>query len=297
MDTLNLRITPLLRWLTAIEVLVLVVSGGGLFFLPAVLGPLWPWALAPFSTRFLGAVYLASLVSAAALACIGRWSVARLVVPMIFTFTAIVLSVSIIYFGRFTQNPLSTIGWFALYVAIPINALYHLWLYRKLSPVAEVHVPPFMMALLGIQALGLGVYGVLLLVAPETSSAFWPWALDDFHARMYSVAFITPALGAWLLLRSASVPELRTLGLTQVTGVLPIIGLWIVDSAVQRVDWNAFGTWLWIGLFVGIGGMGGLLLWQGGIAARRTVQLKVNKNTSSLREFRDETEYIEKIII
>lgn len=280
MDTHDPRISRLLRWLTGLEVLVLVVSGGGLFLLPAVLGPLWPWALTPFNTRFLGAVYLASMVSAAALAYIGRWSGARLVVPMIFAFTALVLGVSMIYRDRFSQNDLSTIAWFALYIIIPVNALYHLWLYRKLSPVADGQLLPSVIVLLRIQALGLGAYGILLLVVPGMFGGFWPWPVDDFHVRIYSVAFITPALGAWLLLRSASVLELRTLGLTQIVGGgLPLAGLVIVDAAVRRVDWSATGTWLWIGLFGGICLMGGLLLWQGWTAAQRNTRINETTDT------------------
>ena len=176
MNTSNPPITRLLRWITGVEVLVLIATGGGLFFLPAVLGPLWPWALTPFNTRFMGAVYLASLVSAAALAYIARWSVARLVVPMIFTFTAVVLGVSLIYLDRFTQNTASTIGWFVLYIVIPVNALYHLWLYRRLDPVTGRPLPRFVRVLLGIQAVVLGVYGLLLLVAPGISMrVFTAW--------------------------------------------------------------------------------------------------------------------------
>ncbi|MBL8132479.1 MAG: hypothetical protein JNL42_11525 [Anaerolineae bacterium] len=262
MATSDPPVTRLLRGVTAVEVLVLIVSGGGLFFLPTLLGPLWPWALAPFNTRFLGGVYLASMVSAAALAYVGRWGVARLIVPMIFVFTAIVLGVSVGYADRFTQSPLSTLAWFVLYVGIPLNALYHLWIYRKMLPVPGAPLPSWLRILLGAQVLALGGYGVLLFAAPGTASGFWPWALDDFHARMYSVAFITPALGAWLLLRSASAPELRALGFTQIVGGLPIVGLIIVDSVVQRVSWSAAGTWLWIVLFGAVFGMGMTLLWQ-----------------------------------
>ncbi len=262
MNTHNPRVTRLLRWLTSLEVLVLIGAGGGLFFLPAVLGTLWPWELTPFNTRFLGAVYLASLISAAALAYIGRWSPARLVVPMIFLFTAVVLAISIIYISRFTQNPASIIGWFALYIIIPANALYHLWLYRETPPVGGARLPAFMTGLLGVQALGLGLYGTLLLVVPGVAGAFWPWPLDEFHARLYSVAFLTPALGAWLLLRSASVLELRTMGLTQVAGILPLVALLLVDAEVQRVNWSEAGTWVWMALWVGIFLMGGLLLWR-----------------------------------
>ncbi len=262
-DPHNPRITRLLRWVTALEVGVLVGAGGGLFLLPDVLGPVWPWALTPFNARFLGGVYLASLVSAAALAYVGRWSPARLVVPMIFTFTVIVLGVSVAYLHRFTQSTASTLAWFALYIVIPANALYHLRLYGAQAPLDGARPGAVMRVLLLIQAVVLGGYGMLLLVAPQTFGAFWPWPLDDFHARLYSVTFLTPALGAGLLLRAAPPLELRTLGLTQIAGVLPLVGVLMVDATAQRIDWSAPGALLWAGLFIAIFLMGGLLLWQG----------------------------------
>lgn len=91
----------------------------------------------------------------------------------------------------------------------------------------------------------LGVYGVALLVAPEAASWFWPWKLDAFHAHLYSVTFITPALGAWLLLGGATRNEQETLGLTVAGwGLLPIFGLLWVDATVKRVHWELTGTWL-----------------------------------------------------
>src|SRR5689334_1775020 len=92
----NPPINRLLRAVTAVEALVLLVAGGGLFLLPAVLRPLWPWTLPPFNAAYLGAVYLASLTAAALVVWSGRWSPARVVVPMILLFTAAVLAVSLV---------------------------------------------------------------------------------------------------------------------------------------------------------------------------------------------------------
>ena len=45
--------------------------------------------------------------------------------------------------------------------------------------------------------------------------------------------------------------ETLTLGLTLIAGgITPIIGLVIVDTRVNKVDWAAPGTWLWLGTFV-----------------------------------------------
>ena len=80
----------------------------------------------------------------------------------------------------------------------------------------------------------LGLYGLGLLVAPETFASFWPRPIDAFHGRMYSVAFLTPALGAVLLWRAAAPVESLTMGLTQGTGgFIPMIGLVIAIGTVE----------------------------------------------------------------
>ncbi len=260
----NPTISPLLRWVTAFECTVLIVSGAGLFFFPAAISPLWPWPLTPFNARFLGAVYLGSLVSALLLVIYGRWTPARIVIPMILSFTLIVLVVSLININRFTV-PLSTLFWFALYIIIPLNAAYHQWLYRRLPPAPALELTSGLRLALRIQTLILGLYGVALLIAPATFGAFWPWPLDDFHGRMYSVAFITPAVGGWLLARSATRTDLRTLGLTGLTaGSLAIVGLLIVNAIVpveRQINPTLAGTWLWLGLFASMVLAGLAMLW------------------------------------
>jgi hypothetical protein len=256
----NPTITPLLRWLTAFESVVVFISGAGLFFIPQVIGPLWPWALAPFNARFMGAIYFTALMAAGILAWRGRWSPARVVVPMIFAFTLIVLIISILYFNRFT-NPLSTIFWFVLYIGIPVNAAYHLWLYRDLPPANAVPTPAWLRSLLLLQALVYGGYGIALLAAPTTFSAFWFWDIDDFHGRVYSVAFITPAVGSFLLARRGSALEFFTVGLTLVVGgIFSIAGAIILDATARRIDWGQPGTLLWMSMFPLLGGLGMLML-------------------------------------
>jgi hypothetical protein len=265
MQSDNPQISPLLRWVTAFEVSVLVVSGGGLFFLPTILGQWWPWPLTPFNTRLLGAIYVASLISALLLVLYNRWTPARIVTPMILIFTIIVLIVSLTNVSYFTV-PWSMILWFALYIIIPLNAAYHLWLYRKLSPAQPVAIPATLRWWLRIQALVLGLYGLGLLIAPATFSAFWPWRIDDFHGRMYSVAFITPAVGAWLVSQSTSRVDLQTLGLTQIAGgLLPIIGMLIVSPTVpleRQINWSLGGTWLWTAIFAVLFLSGVVMVWQ-----------------------------------
>ena len=250
MQTLNdnPRITALLIAVTAGESLVLLIAGFGLLLFPSILRPLWPWEIAPFNALLLGAVYSASLVATTLVVYHRRWAPVRVVIPMIFEFTAIILVVCLFYIDRFDFQYWGTWVWFFLYLLIPINAAFHIWLYRNLKPVNPFPLITPWRTLFLIPTILLGFYGLGLLIAPGPFSSFWPWPIDNFHGQMYSVLYITPAVGAVLLYNAASSVELLTMGLTQVVGgVIPIVGLVIIDNQVNRVDWSASGTWLWIG--------------------------------------------------
>lgn len=246
----SMKVSNLLRWVTAFEVSVLIVAGAGLFLFPSFFTQHWAWDLLPFNTRFLGGIYLASMLSAAAIVIYPYWSTGRIVVPMIIIFTSIVLVVSIVYFERFTGPIYAIVLWFILYIVIPINGIAHLWMYREQKPDSDIILPTIMRYWLWIQSLILGIYGIALILIPQTASAFWTWTLDDFHARLYSVAFITPALGAFLLARFSSSKGLIILGITQLAGgLLPIIGTVIVNNTINRIDWLKGDSLLWTGLF------------------------------------------------
>ena len=258
----NPPVSKLLFAVTSVETAVLLIAGVGLLLFRTTIAPEWPWELSRFNSLLLGAAYTASLAATAMTIYVRRWAPARIVMPMVFLFTAIVLVVSLADLDRFSFADYSTYLWFLLYIVIPVNAAYHIWLNRKLKPYNPAPLAlPWRVALLTPTIL-LGAYGLGLLLAPASSSDFWPWAIDDFHGRMYSVLYLTPALGAVLLWRAASAVELLTMGLTlAVGGIVPIVGLAIVDADVDTVGWSDAGTWLWLGSFavLSLAGLG--LIW------------------------------------
>src|SRR5689334_16882101 len=91
----NPPLHPSFRIFTAIVVLVLLI-GGGLFFMPAAIQPRWLWPLPPFHTRFLGAIYLAQMVGVVFLLISNRYAPARLAIPLGILFTAHVSIVSLL---------------------------------------------------------------------------------------------------------------------------------------------------------------------------------------------------------
>ena len=137
----NPPITPFLRSFTLVETLVLVFAGFGLFLFPKATLSIWPWQMAPFNTRFLGAIYLGAMVPVGLMFFLGRWSPTRPVLRAIFTFTFIVLIVSLLTSRQFDFKFLPTWGWFALYLSLPISAGYHLWLYRSM-PTSHLNPVP-----------------------------------------------------------------------------------------------------------------------------------------------------------
>ena len=182
---------------------------------------------------------------------------------MILIFTTIILLVCIIYNDRFDFSHWETWFWFIIYIIIPANAAYYVWQCRNLKPVNPFPLPTLWRGVFLIPTILLGLYGIGLLIAPESFSSFWPWPIDDFHGRMYSVLYITPALGALLLFGAAASIELLAAGLTQaVGGIIPILGLVIIDNQVDKIDWSAVGTWVWIGSFAIILLTGIGLVWQ-----------------------------------
>lgn len=250
---------------------MLLVAGGGLLMAHPLVVSIWPWSLAPFNLRFLGALYTAALLAAFLQSWFGKWAPARTVTTMIFVFTLVVTVCSFLHWDRFDPARVEVWVWFVLYIGVCLNAGAHLWWYRGVPTAGRAPTPRARVVLLA-QALVLGAYGLALLVVPEQAARLWPWKLDTFHAQLYSVTFLTPAAGALSLLRSATRIDWFTLGITQLAwGLLPIFALLIVDLQVRRVDWLALPLWLWMGLFVMTAAMG---FWMLRMAVNKSLPYK-----------------------
>ena len=247
----NPTLSPLLRGMTILEALVVIGAGVMLFFLPTLAKMLWPWEITPFNTRFIGAIYIAALTLIIPLARSTRWSPARLILPMIFVFTAWVFIVSLLYLPRFDFGKPGTWAWFILYGILPLNAAYHLWKYRTLPPAQASQPPSALRGLLMAVGVLCVIYALALTVIPAQATAFWPWPIDSFHAQMYAAIFAAGAIGSLTAARTASMEELSLLGLGfSLFGVLAIAGLFIVDNTVHKVSWPVTTSWaFWVGLF------------------------------------------------
>ena len=262
--TSNNPLIPRPLFITFIAVAVILTAGASLFFNPGLFGPHWPWLLKPFHARFLGALYTAEFVTVLFTVIVPRWSPARLSVPQSVAFAGIVSAASFLQFSQFNfSRPIVWI-WFVLYILTAAIIAYYWWPNRNLQAPERIPLSMGWRGYLLAQGFVLGIYGLGLFLLPATASAFWPWTIDAFHAQIYSAIFLTGAVGAWMLYKSASRLELMMEGLTQAAfGALSIAGLLIVDGTVHKVNWSAPGTWIWLAALAWLAVSGIAIAWRG----------------------------------
>jgi hypothetical protein len=240
----------LFRAVTTAEAFVLAIAGFYPFFFPHNALGKWAWISGPFNLRFIGAVYLTSLVAVLIVLAVPRWAPGRVALPMLVVFTNLILLLSLIYIGRFEFDRGGTWAWFLLYVAIPVSATYYWWRFRDLPPADPTPVSPAWRSYFLAAVLVLGICGLGLLIAPRSLADFWPWPIDAFHGRLYSAIFLTLAVAAVTVSRVAAPVELMLVGMTQLTlGFFSILGLVLADVSENAVEWSALGTWVWVGGF------------------------------------------------
>jgi len=277
----NPPITLFLRYFTLIETLVLFGAGFGLFFFPNILRPLWPWEIAPFNTRFLGAIYLGALVPVAYMYLSGRWSPTRPVLRAIFTFTFIVFVVSLFNGSQFDFTSAAVWGWFVLYLSLPLSAGYHLWLYRSMPSIHLKPVKANWSFILRSTSIHLGLYGIGLIVFPNFFSSIFPWTLDPFHSQLYSATFITGCIMLYSVAKYSTRAEFIAAGLTEATfGIFSILGLFIVDVQVQVIDWDAPNTLVWLVSLAVLAVLGLAMIVA---ASRSNTPLLDNRNASPMK--------------
>lgn len=265
----NPPISLALKIFTTVEFIVLASVCTILFFFPDVGKPVWAWEISPFNIRFTGAIYFASAVAVGSMLFVGRWAPARMILPMLFTFTTLVLITSLLQLPMFFFDRPATWAWFLLYITLPVDALIHIYLYRKLKPADAKLTSAFFSTMALVVGSVLVVYGLGLLVVPAALTTFWPWPIDPFHAGLYSAIFTTAGVGLLVIRKQAARIEFISLGLTLATiGAFAIWGLALANVVKPIVVWSAVTTWLWLGLFAALFAIGLLLI----LTARQAVK-------------------------
>jgi len=245
----NPTIPSFLRLVTGIECSVVFFAAVLLFFFPNIAHDLWAWEIPPYNSRFVGAIYFAAYIPLIILWSNKRWLPAKMILWQIFLFTSVIMVVMFIHINNFAWSRVATfLVFFPLYIFLPINSAIHLYLYRNIKTPSPNQIPSSWKFVLYVSALLLTIYGLGLLILPETLTSFYPWRVDAFHGRIYASAFLTPALGIWWLASRGETPsEVFVNGLNIFAGgFFTILGVLWTSSTVHvelKVNFASPSTW------------------------------------------------------
>lgn len=243
--------TPLSPWVRVFTgaALIVLIAGPLLVFAPQIIVPRWPWAIAPFNARFLGAVYCAEFCALAVLFIDNRWSPGRASLVVAFVFTFVVTIASLIHLPAFA-GARRVLLWFIHYVGYAALSGGALLLYRQLPSVTPLVVSDRFRNTLQMAGALMTLYGAALFIAPTFAAQFWPWAIDAMHGQIYSAVFLAPGLGTLLLARSAAREECLVGGVFNAgLGLFALVGFVLAQAQTGRANMASPATWIWLLIF------------------------------------------------
>lgn len=189
-----------LIWLRVFFLLVVVqaLSIGRSLIWPDLIAANLPWPASPLNARFVATLYWMGATSALLGVFAQRYAEMRIAIIEIGVVTGGLLLLTVPHFGEFTAERFPY-RWTILYTIDPLVAGLILWLMRghdAVPPGYNQFAPLF-----GAYAGVLGLVGLVLLIVPEFAGQIWPWALPPILAQVYSIFFLTFALGGALAAR------------------------------------------------------------------------------------------------
>ncbi|MEP7358449.1 MAG: hypothetical protein ABI847_14475, partial [Anaerolineales bacterium] len=182
------------------------------YFNPAWADGAIPWRVAPLCAGFLGAMYLSGAVFNGASMLAGRWSDARVIMPMIAMWTGGLTIVSLFYLPAFNFARPQVWVWFGAYIVYPLIALALMWRHRGQRaehPAGEPALPPGARWYLRGQGASMIGLGLALLLAPRAMEAVWPWQTGRLMLQLYSAPLLSYGIGSFILARQRAWSEIR----------------------------------------------------------------------------------------
>lgn len=164
-----------------------IITGPVLYLFPNDTGTYFAWTIQhPLTPVFMGASYLAGLGNLIAVRA-DRWSLARVQMPAIITFTITMLLATLLHIPIFNWSHPVAWAWLAVYVISPIAAVI-VWMQMErgfeLPEFSSRRLPPSCSSVMLAFALVHGLIGLALFAIPGQTASLWPWSLTPLTARV-----------------------------------------------------------------------------------------------------------------
>jgi hypothetical protein len=229
------------RWLRLFFLLVLVqaLSIGRSLIWPEQIAANLPWPASPLNARFVAALYWMGAASALLSILAATYAELRIALIEIGVVTGTLLLLTLPHLGEFTPATFPY-RWIILYTLDPLAVGFILWRMRGRTPAPSGRNP--FAPLFVIYAAVLGLAGVVLLVAPAAAARLWPWNLPPILGQVYSIFFLTFALGGVLAARE---PGWEGVWIYLAANLLMLV--LVIAVSLYHADRFVAGlaTWMW----------------------------------------------------
>lgn len=252
--------------LLCLFVVIQALSIGRSLIWPELIGFNLPWPASPLNARFVAALYWMGALSAFFCLFARDYSEMRITLIEIAVLTGVLLLLTLPHLGEFTPETFPY-RWIILYTLDPLVIGVVLWRMRGRDTIPAGRNP--LAALFLAYAALMAVLGVFLLVAPVAAGAIWPWALPSILAQVYSIFFLTFALGGWLSAREPRWGGVWVYVCANLVMLLLILAVSLVHAERFKPGPS---TWLWYAICAGAAvAFAAALLWRSHTAAPQGV--------------------------
>ena len=206
---------------------------------PETISETLPWPASPLNTRFVSALYLMGAVTSL-LAMVARtYAEVRVSLVTVWIITGGLLLLTLPHLGEFTASTFPY-RWIMFYTLDAVIVGVVLWRLRGRdpAPAGRNRVAPLLYEYAGV----LAVAGAVMLVAPGFAVDVWPWNVSPILAQVYSVFFLTFAVGGFLCARDPR-PEASRIYLAANAAMLVLI-LAVSIAYAERFR-PGVATWVW----------------------------------------------------
>jgi hypothetical protein len=258
------RLRPVMSVLLLAFSLLTALAVIALYVVPDRTDELFAWTIQPpLTAAFLGAGYGAGCVLVVLSLRDPVWARSRQPVLTILAFVLLTLAATLLHLDRFHLQPefaalpllarAAAWFWLAVYVLVPLAMCLSLWSQERApggDPPMRHPVPRPLRAALAVESAVLLVVGLLLLVAPGTYTALWPWQLTPLTAQVVAAWLVAFGAATALAAVAGDLARLRTSTIAYtVFGALVLLALARFPGTVA---WGEPAAWVFVAVAVAV---------------------------------------------
>jgi hypothetical protein len=235
-----------------IHTVLTFLAGSGLFLFPQTFGPLWPWALPPLASRFMGSLLVGGAVCTA-LAALAPEPLPMAGPALLGIGDILIASVGLLDLGQASLTS-RFIDWLLAFIAMAL-LLWSLYIFYDHQSGRVNDRRPLTRGMRIYFAIHLAVVipvGLTMYLVPILAQRLWPWPLSPVNVRLLGAFFVGASILSIWSLRQRYWQAIRPLvALYAVFTTLATLASFLhfsLFSPARIVTWAFFALYLFVAL-------------------------------------------------